>query len=188
MFVLQFILVVAPMAFSVPHLHALENGLIADCLKVLFLKIKFSNKLANLDWLVQCLIRLPWQRLASSGSDKSMPRMLWKDGIATLTDLTASCKVGIMFTVVIISLRNDGQLFFERVFGQAGIVQDMRECFQMSLCYWMWLKKKEYWKCHDQATMVKTTNAIRQMLSKIITLRCLLGMSKWVKLVDMDVL
>ena len=157
-------------ACPVEPLHALENGLIADCLKVLFLKIKSSNELANLDRLAQCLTRLPRQRFASSGSDKSMPRMLWKDGITTLTDLTASCKVGIMFTVVIISLREDGQLFFERVFGHANIVRDMRECFQMLLCYWMWLKKREYWRRHDRATMIAATIAIRQMLSKIITL------------------
>ena len=46
----------------------------------------------------------------------------------------------------------------------------MRECFQMLLCYWRWLKKKEYWKCHDRVTMVAATNAIRQMVLKIITL------------------
>ena len=98
-------------ACPVEPLHALENGLIADCLKVLFLKIKSSNELANLDRLAQSLTRLPRQRFASSGSDKSVPRMLWKDGITTLTDLTASCKVGIMFTVVVISLRDDGRAF-----------------------------------------------------------------------------
>ena len=135
--------------------------MITDCLKVLFLKIKSSNELANLDHLAQSLTWLPWQHFASSGSDKSMPHMPWKDGITSLTDLTASYKVGIMFTVVVIPLRDNGRSFFEMMFGHSSILSDMRESFQMMLCYWMWLKKKEFWKCHDQQTMCAVTNAIR---------------------------
>ena len=75
-----------------------------------------------------------------------MPRLLWKDGITNLTDLTASQKVGIMFTIVVMSLQSDGIEFFDHVLEKPKITDDMRQCFQMMLCYWMWLKKKKYWK------------------------------------------
>ena len=75
-----------------------------------------------------------------------MPRLLWKDGITNLTDLTASHKVGIMFTIVIMSLQDDGIEFFDDVLEKPKITDDMRQCFQMMLCYWMWLKKKNIGK------------------------------------------
>ena len=46
----------------------------------------------------------------------------------------------------------------------------MRECFQMILCYWMWLKKDTYWKVGDNRTQLQATTAIRKMLSRIIAL------------------
>ena len=157
-------------ACPVEPLHALENGLIADCLKVLFGKIKSSKSLSELDSLAKTLTELPRQRLASYGSDKDMPRLLWKDGITSLTDLTASCKVGIMFTIVVLSLQDNGNQFFLSVFGQARSVNDMRECFQMILCYWMWLKKDKYWKRKDKDSMVAAKYAIQQMLARIVDL------------------
>ena len=71
-----------------------------------------------------------------------MPRLLWKDGITNMTDITASQKVGIMFTIVVMSLQDDGIEFFNHVLKKPKIADDMRQCFQMMLCYWMWLKKK----------------------------------------------
>ena len=157
-------------ACPVEPLHALENGIIADCLKVLFSRVGSSSVLAELDGIARGLTQLPRQCYSSSGSDKSMPRLLWKDGITTLTDLTASAKVGIMFTIVIVSLTNEGKDFFCRTLGNTRILNDMRECFQMLLCYWVWLKKDTYWDRKDYAQMHQATDAIRQMLSKIITL------------------
>ena len=157
-------------ACPVEPLHALENGIIADCLKVLFAKIRYTNSLAKLDDLARQLTSLPRQQSASSGSDKSMPRLLWGDGITTLTDLTASCKVGIMFTIVVISLLEKGEEFFIDVFRQTETLNDMRECFQMLLCYWMWLKKETYWVRKDYEERNRAKQAIQKMLSRIITL------------------
>ena len=39
-----------------------------------------------------------------------MPRLLWNERITSLTDLTASHKVGIMFTIVVISLQDEGNI------------------------------------------------------------------------------
>ena len=95
-------------ACPVEPLHALENGLISECIKVLFHKIRSNGDLAELDRLVKKLTTLPRQNKISYGADKDMPRLLWKDGITNLTDLTASQKVGIMFTIVVMSLQDDG--------------------------------------------------------------------------------
>ena len=89
---------------------------------------------------------LPKQNKISYGADKDIPRLLWKDGITNMTDITISQKVGIMFTIVVMSLQSDGIEFFNHVLKKPKIVHDMRQCFQIMLCYWMWLKKKKYRK------------------------------------------
>ena len=156
-------------ACPVEPLHSLENGIIADCLKILYKKLSCED-LAQLDVLARRLTLLPRQRYSSSGSDKSMPRLLWKDGITTLTDLPASSKVGIMFTIVVISLTSEGKEYFTRVLGQVRVMNDMRECFQMLLCYWVWLKQDSFWNRKDKSEMNRATDAIRQMLSRVISL------------------
>ena len=157
-------------ACPVEPLHALENGIIDDCLDVLLKKIGPARLLARLDVLARNLVDLPRQQQASSGSDKTMPRLLWKDGISRLTDLTAAAKVGIMFTIVVVSLQTDGHRFFKGILGTDHSVKDMRECFQMLLCYWSWLKKDSYWARSDYKQMQEATQAIRKMLSRIIKL------------------
>ena len=74
-------------------LHALENGLISECIKVLFVRIKSNDYLAELDRLVEKLTTLPRQNKISYGADKDMPRLLWKDGITNMTDVTALQKL-----------------------------------------------------------------------------------------------
>ena len=129
-------------ACPVEPLHAIENGIILNCLEILFSKIKTPTKLGELDDLAKKLTELPRQGYVSSGADKDMPRLLWKDGVTKLTKLSASDKVGIMFTIVVISLQKEGSEYFEHVLGSEEIVTNMRECFEMILCYWMWLKKQ----------------------------------------------
>ena len=128
-------------ACPVEPLHALENGLISEYIKVLYHKLGSPKRLSQLDKIVKKLTSLPRQNKISYGSDKDMPRLLWNDGITNLTDLTAFHKVGIMFTIVIISLQEEGNIFLNNVFGDSQETKNMRECFQMLLCYWMWLKK-----------------------------------------------
>ena len=157
-------------ACPVEPLHALENGIIADCLTVLHNRIGSSKLLAELDVLGRRLVSLPRQQQASSGSDKSMPRLLWKDGISKLTDLTAAAKVGIMFTTIVIALQKDGRKLFRKVLGSEDAAVDMIECFQLILCYWSWLKKDTYWERSNYGKMEEATQAIRNMLHQIISL------------------
>ena len=100
---------------------------------------------AQLDELVKTLVDLPRQYYLSSGACKEMPRLLWKDGITTLSELTASAKTGIMFTIIVLGMTKPGKDFFESAFGNTTIYCNMMECFQMILCYWMWLKKPSFW-------------------------------------------
>ena len=116
------------------------------------------------------LTTLPRQNKISYGSDKDIPRLLWNNGITNLTDLTAFHKVGIMFTIVIISLQEEGNVFLNNVFSDSQETKNMRECFQMLLCYWMWLKKDKYWKRNDGHAFAETLGAIRLMLMKIKSL------------------
>ena len=77
-------------ACPVEPLHALENRLITECIKVLFHKIRSNGYLAELDRLVKKLTILPRQSKISNSPDRDMPRLLWKDRITSLTDLTVS--------------------------------------------------------------------------------------------------
>jgi hypothetical protein len=94
-------------------LHALENGLITDCVRILFEEEMTTKQKRQLNVLVRGLTRLPRQRFASSGAEPSMPCLLWKDGITSLSKLTAKYKVGIMFTIVTVSLQDEGISLFE---------------------------------------------------------------------------
>ena len=148
-------------------LHALENGIINDCLKILYTNIDKSLSLSELDELVRNMTLFPRQRFATSGTNNDMPRLLWHNGVSNLSDLTGACKVGIMFTIVVLSLREDGRNFFIASLGNASKVNAMRDCFEMILCYWMWLKKDTYWDQRNLQGMHKSSNKIRRMLTQI---------------------
>jgi hypothetical protein len=103
-------------------------------------------QLVRLDGLAKSLASLPRQKFLSSGAEPLMPRLHWSDGITSLTDMPAKYKVGIMMTLVVITLTDDGVKFFTEVLGSKKHVAQMRQVFQMILSYWMWLKKAMYWK------------------------------------------
>ena len=83
---------------------------------------------------------LPKQQLFSTGSETSMPRLQWRRGITGLANLTASERVGVMFTVVVIGVTKKGEDFFIDVFKDLRKWRDVLQCFQMLLCYWMLLE------------------------------------------------
>ena len=120
----------------------------SDVLKVLFDEKMSGLQRSNLDDIVRSLSNMERQRYFSASSDKTMPRLIWKDGISSLTELTAFQKMSILFTVIVMSFTEDGHKCFQDSLG-ADAVQAMVDVFQMLLCYWMWLKKKTFWKCGD---------------------------------------
>ena len=84
-------------ASPIEPLHSLENGLIADCLKVLFYE-ELSGPLskATLDTLIKKICTWDCQFYLSSGSQKSMPILLWKSGISNISNTPAREKVGMI--------------------------------------------------------------------------------------------
>ena len=125
---------------------------------------------SQLDGIVRRLTWLPRQRYASSGSEPCMPRLLWKDGVTSLTDLPAKLKVGIMFTIVVVSLQEEGSNFFSLVLGSPQRLNDMRQVFQMLLSYWVWLKRDTYWTRGDKDAKESARNSISVMLRELIRL------------------
>ena len=155
-------------ACPIEPLHSLENGIILDCLTVLFQDIiKGTKKHAELNAIVKRLIDLPRQRFARAGTQPEMPRLLWKDGVTSLTNLSAGYKVGIMFTIIVVSLQEDGVTYFTKVLGTPQRLKNMRLAFQMLLSYWVWLKRDTYWLRGDKPAKAKARAAISIMLHEL---------------------
>ena len=111
-------------ACPIEPLHSLENGVIPDCISILFKDEMHWAK--ELDKIVRHLTWLPRQRFVISGAEMCMPRLLWKDGVTSLTDLAARLKVGIMFTIIVVSLREEGIKLFTLVLGSSQRLNEMR--------------------------------------------------------------
>jgi hypothetical protein len=89
--------------------------------------------------------------------------------VTTITKVTASTNVGIMFTVIILSLTDKGAFFFDEVLG-SDKANKMCYVFQQMLCYWVWLKKEFYWKIGDTVAKEAAHTAIQTMLSQLVEL------------------
>ena len=157
-------------ACPIEPLHSLENGIISVCLLLLFNDEMKGTQKGELDAIVRGLTRLPRQRFSRAGTQPDMPRLLWKDGITSLTDLSAKYRVGIMFTIVVVSLQDEGIIFFTDVFKSAQRLNDMRQVFQMLLTYWVWLKRDTYWKRFNRDAKEGARQAIQVMLVELMRL------------------
>jgi hypothetical protein len=151
-------------ATPVEPLRALENGLITDCVRILFEEEMTTKQKRRLDLLVRHLAYLPCQRYVSFGAEPLMPRLLWKDGITSLSKIIAKYKVCIMFTIVTLSLQDEGKSLFEDVLGSNERLNDIRQAFQMMLAYWIWLTKETYWVRGDVLSREGACTAIQTML------------------------
>ena len=153
-------------------LHQLEKGLILLCLQELFdQRLPLSLK-KQLDTLVQSFIDLPRQRGMKSFRDH-FPRLLFKDGITHLSNITATTVVGVMFTTIVAGLTREGRRLFHskectRMDGDDYF--DMIEVFESLLCFWAWLKKDTYWKCGDAEATKTAEIATCTLMTKLRTL------------------
>ena len=75
-----------------------------------------------------------------------------------------------MFTLVVVSLQEEGFKFFNLVLGSSQRVNEMRQVFQMLLSYWVWLKRDSYWKRGNKDAKESARTAIRVMLRELIRL------------------
>ena len=76
-----------------------------------------KNACVAMDSFVKNLVKLPRQQPMSSDSNSLFPRLLWKNGISRLTDITADCEVGMLLTAVVVSLMAEGKKLFEGALG-----------------------------------------------------------------------
>ena len=89
-------------------LHYLENGLVLHCLKQLFdPSILGVPAKAKLDELVQGWTKFPKQQHMKSYMAE-FPQLLFKDGVTTISDISAGTKRGILFAFVVAAQTNDG--------------------------------------------------------------------------------
>ncbi len=157
-------------ACPVEALHALENGLISDANKIFMQNLKPAHK-KQLDHLISQMSLYDKQYYYTSGTVVDMPRVVFKDGISNLSEITAATQVGVMFTIVVFSLIKTGRNYLQVTVDKGGNeVSKMREAFQMLLCYWMWLKKPEYWERGDAVAKANALRAVRTMLHRILML------------------
>jgi hypothetical protein len=154
-------------AMPIEALHSLENGLIADMLDVLFKQFLIGKNQSKLDSLTKQIVKLDRQYYMSSGAQKDMPTLLWKNGISTLSFLKAHEKVGIMLTIIVLSLTTEGITLFDNVLKGTTTTKNMQEVFQMMLAYWSWLKKPTFWKRGDIDTKTNYVRSIRLMLTRL---------------------
>ena len=149
-------------------LHALDNGLIEYCLQVLIWELLSSDECVQLDDLVKALTQLARQKLMSANSNSSFPRLMWKSGITKLSDITADYKVGMMLTVVVISLTKLGKRLFQNALGREK-AKHLQITFQKMLAYRAWLHKTEFWEVGNQEGKKRAKTAIKKCLKYLIT-------------------
>jgi hypothetical protein len=153
----------------VEALHAVEGGLVDQVLTILFKEDLKPARCGDLDRLASQMCDWERQYYLHAGSDKDLPRTLFKDGVTSLSKISHSYVVGMMLTIVIITLRDDGKEFLTKVCGSVTRVNNLRHIFSMLLCYWSWLRKPSYWKRGDHAAKETALRAIRLMLQEIVT-------------------
>jgi hypothetical protein len=144
-------------AMPVKALHALEGGLCKDVAAILFQQDLKDAGCGRLDVLVERFCSMDKQHYMTSGLNKAMPYILFKDGVTNLAKLPSSHVVGILLTIVIVSLTDEGISLFEEVFRPVGSktggterLNNMWYVFRMILSYWSWLKQDYYWECGDR--------------------------------------
>ena len=89
-------------------LHSLENGLINHCLKELFNNVNTKSTQRSLDEVVQEWSQYPRQHFMK-GYNSKYPRLMFQDGVSSITDISAGTKVGILFAIVIAALTTKGK-------------------------------------------------------------------------------
>ena len=136
-------------------------------LKEVFYTILLPKQCQLIDQLVQRWGKLPKQVYVRSYYFK-YPHLLFLDGITTLTETSATTKVGIMFALVLTCITVEGRKMLSKI--NSGLLNDhldMIHIFEMLLCYWSWLKKDQYWKIGDKQSSKNAEQLIVILLQNI---------------------
>ena len=154
--------------FSMIHtegLHALEVGIMKYMVEILFEDLSKPQQ-AHLDRMVKEMTTHPKQH-----SYCGFPRLLWSDGVSTLTFLTGDQRVGKLFAILLVAMTREGEEFFsQNLNGGVTTWKRLVYCFQQILCYWAWLKQDHYWMADDIAACHAATQSIKTMMRQLQTL------------------
>ncbi len=148
-------------------LHALEQGVFKHLLgEILGVYLK-PQQIAILDRVVQSWVGKPRQRLFRSANFSEAPRLMFKDGISSLSNTPGCDRAGMVFALTISSLTRDGQSAFARLEDTESV--EITYALEMLLCYWAWLKKDKYWQLDSVDQLEAVKDAVSTMLHELIT-------------------
>ena len=148
-------------------LHAMENGLIKQCLQVLFTDSLNKSGHGHLDLLAHELYFWDQQHYLTAGTATDMPCLLFKDRITTITNVKASTNVGLYFLWLFYHLRTKGLIILIKSL----VPKRQIKCamyFNSCCAIGFWLKKEFYWKVGDTAAKEAACTAIQTMLSQLV--------------------
>jgi hypothetical protein len=150
-------------------LHQLEKGPVADAIFQLYDSMMTKNEQSRLDDIVTGWCNLPSQSLMRSYRF-NFPRLIFADGITTLSHTTAETYIGMMLAIVIAGLTKDGRNLFKSEKSRVGtaMYSNMLESFEMLLAFWAWLKKDNYWDCGDLNAMQEAEDATCKLMSQML--------------------
>ena len=148
-------------------LHALEQGVFKHLLEeVLGVYLK-PVQIALLDRVVQSWVTKDRQRLFRSANFAASPRLLFKDGISSLSNTPGCDRAGMVFALTIASLTRDGKAAFVRL--DDGVIHEITYALEMLMCYWAWLKQDKYWQTNSMEQLDHVKTAVSTMLDELIT-------------------
>ena len=158
-------------AMPVEALHALEGGIFKQVMEIFITEDLKEVSCKRLDVIVKDMCKWEKQHYFTSGANKEMPRLKWKDGACTLTKISSVYVVGLLLTIVVVLLTDRGNKFFNDKFkdapGGSKRTRDMRYIFSMLLACWSWLKKKKYWKQGDKEAEATALESICSMIREL---------------------
>ena len=97
----------------------------------------------------------------------TFPRLLSKDGLTNISDISAGTKMGILFAFVVAAQTVAGHKVLHKQKETSEMYVIMINAFEMLLCYWAWLKKDEYWDCNDKDALRTAKEAISMTTKKL---------------------
>ena len=148
-------------------LHALEQGVFKHLLEeVLGVYLK-PEQISKLDRVVQSWVGKPRQRLFRSANFSEAPRLMFKDGISSLSNTPGCDRAGMVFALTISSLTRDGHSAFARL--DDTVTVEITYALEMLLCYWAWLKKDKYWQLDSIDQLETVKDAVSTMLHEVVT-------------------
>ena len=148
-------------------LHALEQGVFKHLLEEILGVYLKPEQIAILDRVVQSWVGRPRQRLFRSANFPESPRLMFKDGISSLSNTPGCDRAGMVFALTISSLTRDGHSAFARL--DDTVTVQITYALEMLLCYWAWLKKDNYWQLDSVSDIETVKDAVSTMLHEVIT-------------------